>query len=487
MANHNVIVANNSDSNLLHFFDMTTGDYSAVEFNHTEALDDVEMGPNGKVLLTFDGDGGNIVEGGLDGQVTEFVPGKVDSSAYWQGNLKLYNRISPDAYLRIVRKPINGEQFIIENAQGDALLKWGVNDADDGYINNQQTVSFTPDGAGAPVTGEISYFYQTSTIPDGYMLTCITAYQGYLWGVARVALTGAWDSPVELYMCKMSCADNVLTVVESWKIGDLPGQWWMADTSNIPGQSIACDDTGRFVLSTYQASNGFFFWNAGVLSAKQDIGIYDVSYEMNRQFGALNDTESYIYTVDGTSLLRDEGLTYSKFNGRNVSLVEIVIPPMAALIPAADAFVDSYDSVEGFHAVMINAYKPAGETAFVELQRMLLIELSTGQVTSKDFAGKIGVAVPCPMAETRLNDIVVISVPAFEVTGFVEYNGLKAASEVFLMDNTSMKIVGRTKSDPTTGVYKFRCWTNGKKSVLAKHPVSGGLRIAAEVTPKLAA
>jgi hypothetical protein len=48
-----------------------------------------------------------------------------------------------------------------------------------------------------------------------------------------------------------------------------------------------------------------------------------------------------------------------------------------------------------------------------------------------------------------------------------------------------MRIVGRTKADPVTGEYSFRCWTTGKKSILAQHPVSKGLRIAAELTPVL--
>lgn len=85
--------------------------------------------------------------------------------------------------------------------------------------------------------------------------------------------------------------------------------------------------------------------------------------------------------------------------------------------------------------------------------------------------------------DVYINYSTVVDAQAYKVEGTIQVSGSGVAADVILVDATSGRVCGRTKSDAGTGAYYFRCWTSGKKNVLVKKPSDGTWKMAGNVTP----
>ncbi len=113
---------------------------------------------------------------------------------------------------------------------------------------------------------------------------------------------------------------------------------------------------------------------------------------------------------------------------------------------------------------------------------MMIVDRENATVTEFDLEPILNTG-PCPLAPIDLVDTGFMQKQAYAVNGRITVSNQSAEVDVVLVDNTSKRIIGRTKSDPITGNYSFRCWTPGKKSIFAIHPETKALRMAAQRTP----
>lgn len=79
------------------------------------------------------------------------------------------------------------------------------------------------------------------------------------------------------------------------------------------------------------------------------------------------------------------------------------------------------------------------------------------------------------VSDTYLGACLVVNVDRHEITGTVRESGEPAETELRMVGRNG-ELLATTVSDETTGAYRFACFTNSPKTIMAKNPTTGQWR-----------
>jgi hypothetical protein len=481
MADHKVVVATTWNSNLVHLLDITDGGYSAVEFNEYAYIDALVRDKNGAMVVDMDGRGTATISNFLNGAGVKVVDNKPGIDKGIIEPPKLLEDREKRPYAPGVNMSVWGasrwdEHGRYETLDGTVLLDPNVTGVH--YTN----ISLVPPGEVDPIlvswNGGYGYDYS-----NGFSVTNCAFKDGFVY--LGIALPNLLAYPQRRVIVKVPPKDGFNDEVTALEVIDLGVANTYEESLLLPSiEYFNFLNDGTLVLDAY-GQEGYYRLDGTTLTFVATPGVIGPVSIMNlcRRAG-----KAIAYDMDwvGHDVKRDSGFTVRKVTN-NLVAGNVVVPPLdGTYLPASTGEIWGDDEFDGDSLILYTyALTPVGETEPQVVHSFAVVDLTTGNVTAQNFADKVTVNAPCPLAAMDVRDMLVTTLPAYQITGTIELDGSAVETQLFVMENESMRIVGRTKADPVTGEYSFRCWTTGKKSILAQHPVSKGLRIAAELTPVL--
>ncbi len=468
-----------SDSNMVGTLDGLTGEFSYCEIPHVEAVDDVYYF-NDKVYVEFDNNGGRSAEFLFDGNVgNDFGPAEFGNSA---------PRVPSSS-------PYVGKPYWVGDGVTQEITAASQYGDIEGFAFKDQNdvVFFTAAGGGAMTffAGGTVQVSPPGMAPDQNMTVqgCGTTYDGNpfgffgmdgkLWTIGMVPDVG--NTVTHLYLIEFAGTVDTLTVAATTRIGTAPrvtfetSPYTFAATdrhvmvwTTDPAEAVVDFNFDAMTLADTALAQGEVHEAKSTLH-QRDMWVRDVSRDAT--FGN-----------DAYNLLRDGGWTFVRYD-RAMTRTEVVLPAFTGLaaLPVGSTVSRATNSSEVNGRGLIQSFDYYTDDQLVRhgLQNGVMIDYVRGvgyelQLNHTDY-------IDSPKAAFDVRDFAFTEAQAYKVDGTITNGGSPYETDVILLDNTSRRICGRTRS--VGGSYYFRCWTPGTKSVLALAP-DGGYRIAALVTPE---
>ena len=501
MANRDVLAVLCDNSTLLTYIDLTDWAISCVEFNHSEEIEDLRQDPDGTTYISFDTDGGRQAKYLHDGQLADAVNDLIPA-AIGVGVPYLNSSGGGGDYIPVNDFPIGGGAVLrTTDPINDSWGEWKVIGSlgqelavfPHQYYNLQisfqlegQTRYYDPRANEIHVDGILkrfnapNFFVQNDKI---VIPVIIQVYQDPVWvwkeylvtlDAVNIRSINPIDSPVASAQLLRTYSNE---------------DYYNLNAGINPAYSpVVVLGNGDIVITGREAGS-VDIWNGTTFTRKVMTQSYQPSAEIAAAIflGATNKTvvqQNYdlpagtlgykTYALDFVAITETElaTQTYSP----DVSATNLNASRLLANDDVIIEFVERYEN---------GTTDGDGDTVYVMDGSLLVFNLSDGTLRTHNLREKALLGRISQNGDMNLDDGFVLSLQAYEVNGIVKKDAVGIATEVVLVDNQSMRIVGRTMSDAATGAYSFRCYNPGKKSVLVKHPVNGGMRIAAEVTPTL--
>ena len=493
MAARTSVLLNHSDSNVLTVVDMVSGHLSNVEMPHTEALDDIYPHPEaGKIWLDFDADGARVAaylgDGQLGDPATDYAQAVFGEWTQAPNSAGSFN--TTDAFR------ISKNAFMFLKVANDVYLNSGfeIRDQNDVVISSNSTQEMNrpygiiPDGI---LVGQELY-------SGNYNIQMDWSSGGFYasgWFVRNSKISFIHHAIDEKdYVVEMTWddANQILVFSRAFLLRDVNTSTEHPSYALGGNNNVISLENGTYIIQGGDST--YYLWDGVEGNEPTWLG-----YEFTFPEGAQTIAAYFSHGVDINILDNNDVLgTFAKYETArtvglsvtNISIDDgaisiITTPPLTALPVLEDNgnwYIDtSTNSRAG--TIFAGSYRDENNVDH-NMATLFLLDKTNytnpiKQVSILDYAKFL----TCPLAEFNNRDVVVIQKQAYEVTGAITENGDPIETPVILLDNESGNICGRGTSDPVTGVYYFRCWTNGDKSVLAKNPIDGGWRIAAMRTP----
>lgn len=489
-----------SDSDNLGVVDMVSGDTNVVEIPHFESLYSVGVsGASDKPYIRFDGDGGRTAkyagDGKLDSEANDFGPASIYNSAPYLNSAGKFTwevgtplRMGPGMYCwpKVSNDLYSG--FIVKNGNGDTLFE--TSDGNFPSVVSGFAVRVPGDAADRQLnstwTGQVSF----------------DASYGALWNTQLIFANGEIfillstygdDSHEHVYLCKLSynstnmnfdivSAEHVLDAASWGDVVSTANRSYVTDDGRVSLETrygIAAElnlSTKAINVFTSDRNNHYgmsnFMYDIGALAHSSTMITYDL-------WSAFSTQESY-------DEVRTVGLPIGSFNRNLVKSIQHLAPAadLPAIVSSNWNIGVQNRPIKGMtDAVLVLFYYYQDNDGNKQLFKNGCV-FNFVTMTSKVFSTEgLYTGMPCNLAVLYPSDAILSQRQAYAVTGKTTHNGLNISTDVILIDNESKRIIGRTKSNPSTGDYVFRCWTPGKKTILAVHPVTGDLWIAAQRDP----
>ncbi len=501
MANRDVLAMLCDNSTLLTYVDLTDWAISCTEFNHTEQVEDLRQDPDGTTYISFDTDGGRQAKYLHDGQLADaandLIPAQIGvgvpylNSSGGVGEYTVINDfpIGGGAVLRTT-DPVNnpyGEWKVI-GSLGQELAVFPHQ-----YYNLQ--ISFQLEGqtryydprANTVYNHEVvkrfdapNFFVQNDKI---VIPVSIQVYEDPVWvwkeylvtlDAVNIRSINPIDSPV-------ASAQLLRTISNE--------DYYNLNAGINPTYSPVVVLGNGDVVITGREAGSVDIWNGSSFTRK----VLAQSYQPSAEIAAAG----FLGTTNRTIIQQDYNLPGGSIGYKSYALDFVAItetmmptqtysPDVSATSLRTSHLVANDDFIIDFVERYENGTTDSdGDTVHVLDGTLLVFNLSDGSLRMQNIREKALLGRVSQNGDMNLDDGFIFSLQAYEVNGNVKKDAAGISTEVVLVDNQSMRIVGRTMSDAATGAYSFRCYNPGKKSVLVKHPVNGGMRIAAEVTPTL--
>ena len=501
---HKCLLMNHTDSNMLTVIDMVTGHVSSSEVPHMEAVDRIYPGPNlADPYIKFDGDGGRVASYLGDGQVGDvaFDPTPAIVGNYTpytpQGLYKFYS----DTWIRIGRntclwpKVNNDPSSGFDLKMNDGTLILSSNTAmmpeidyvasapgltvfassDPGHVGTQYTVDVN--------SGYLSYGEYLGTD------ICINFFvDGRIFAIGQVWIENGMSH--FLVEFEYNSVTDKLVAISSTEISNSPtNQNW------VNSYNTFVKEDGTIILRTNWNAPAELDFNTKVLTIYPG-DTFEARYGINNFWDvakALAHNSTIDFMGDWQTLTSESTYSDCRLYGLPVIKIDIDLNqtgyrtnPLPELpevnstnffIGASSTNLDS----SGYRVWSIDTYRDSDGVDHL-VNKIVIGNVNTLSAQVFDISS-IRDGIDSKLADFNLRDAIVLDKAAYDVSGNITSEGSPAGTDVILFDNASLRIVGRTKSDPVTGQYYFRCWTSGKKSILAVSPITGGLRIAAERDP----
>lgn len=482
MADHKVVVVTTADSNLVNLFDITDGSYSAIEFNEYSYIDKLLRNPDGGgLVIEMDGNGSASISNFLNGAGVKVLDDKPGYDKSINAPPKLFadrekRLYAPGVYMSLWGNSQWDVYGQYELADGTVLINPDITGV------NYSNITLVPPGEVDPILVSFNGGYGSS-YTEGFSFNNGGFKDGFVY--LGMALPNPWAFPQRRVIVKVPPKVGFSDEVTALEVIDLGLANTYEESLLLPSfEHFNFLNDGTLVLDS-QGLEGYYRVDGTVITFVATPGIIGAVSIMNSARRA-GKNKAYDWDWASHDVIRDSGLSVRSVSS-NLDTSIVAVPPLnGTYLPASEGTIWGGNEIDGDSLIFYTyAITPVGETTPQVVHSFALVDLTTGNVTAHNFADKVTVNAPCPLAELDLDSVLVTTLPAYEITGTIKLNGSNTETQLFVMDNESMRIVGRVKADPVTGEYSFRCWTTGKKSILAQHPVSKGLRIAAELTPVL--
>ena len=502
MANRDVLAILCDHSTLLTYIDLTDWTISCTEFNHTEEVEDLRQDPDGTTYISFDTDGGRQAKFLHDGQladaVNDLIPAQIgvevpylNSSGGGGGDYTIVNDfpIGGGAVLRTT-DPINnpyGEWKVI-GSLGQELAVFPHQ-----YYNLQ--ISFQLEGQTRYYDPLANTIYNDEVLkrfdaPNFFVqndkIVIPVSFQVYedpvwVWKEYLVTLDAVNIRSINPIDSPVASAQLLRTISNE--------DYYNLNAGINPTYSPVVVLGNGDVVITGREAGSVDIWNGLSFTRK----VLTQSYQPSAEIAAA----SFLGTTNRTVIQQDYDLPGSTLGYKSYALdftaiTETVLvtqtysPDVSATSLNTSRLLASNDFIIDFVERYDNDTTDGdGDTVHVIDGTLLIFDLSDGSLRTRNLRDKALLGRISQNGDMNLDDGFILSLQAYEVNGVVKKDAVGIATEAVLVDNASMRIVGRTMTDAVTGAYSFRCYNPGKKSVLVKHPVNGGMRIAAEVTPTL--
>lgn len=486
-------------SNSVLAIDGVTGEVSVDEFHHIGDLGGLYQHPDmDKVWLRMNGDGARVATYLGDGQIgdpsADYSPAVIDSWTDYPNS----NETEFGKGYRVGRNV-----FLFMNTENDTYLNNGFT-----LKNGAGNTIFTCPSSYATFS-ESSYFPIPALAPVGnFNINGVNA--GPNWSDGGYYIQGMWfdgNSMFGVQQFQHQTTAAFHNVLLRWDIDTNTNMYVVADATDlgergsdpsVVGALFYVKDNGDVVIRNSSWTISLF--ESGALShTNVDLQTYldnSTFYDLGQLVALLSKESTVVkFGIDGMSPvlyedLRTQGALIITVD-RNMGLTEIRSAPLSDLDEYTAAQMNSASNNIEFSddrmVVLIGPVIPDlidGGKVFLTKGAIIDARDIGSPITQVIFdLATISELGQSPLATFDFDSVQPVQKQAYEVTGVITLDGSSAETEVMLVDNATDHVLGRTKSDPVTGAYKFRCWKPGVKSVLAKHPVSGGWRLAAERIP----
>lgn len=499
MANRKVLVCSSVDSNALSYIDLTDGSYNGVEFNHSEALSEV-FKHNGDLYLGFDGSGSRIAKSLHDGQL---APENQDAaptgwSAWPEPPSGFFSSSSDYLNESLSKVKIGTDLFIRADVPNDYYGTYSLVHGNDAVIHTFAGPGNTLNLVDAEVfptqfenrgTIEMAFVGRNGSLVSNY-LACNFAYRdGYFYAIAQTQYfdeNNGNEHRVKIWLLKFTISGTITNgngfadVILASKdlMVDMP---YDASSTVYPGDSLFFTDSGNLVFQKSSIDNNtgnLYTWDGVTATLEvvpQSYPIYFIAEML-----ASNRTNRTEVNRDWDAPSDVVRMKFKKFDAATMTFT-LVTSEYVPHAGAAGLSTNELGFEAGVYYMHVDNWHDGANVR--TLYNRLVMFNEDGAVTDIDLLSKINVGRPCPVGESNFDNFAIFDLQPYKVEGYAKRNNVGVESDLILVDNASMRVIGRTKSDPTTGKYSFRCYNAGKKTVFARHPVTGGMRIAAEVIP----
>ncbi len=507
MTARNVLSLNHSDSGILTTVDLVSGHATAVEIPHFEALNDIYPGPTqDSIWAEFDGDGGRVAkyigDGQLASEANDYSPtGIYDTPSYpssssnlqWAVNTPIY--VGRNTTLHPTNNDFYSSGYEIKNSVGTVILSSNYTYSLDASIDIIASAAILTDNIngndyGISLNNNLVFDYNSY---EGTSLSGLILTNGKIYGIGRIEVGGAVGYHSYLVELEYNSGNNTLVAIAkhhlqtetSWngKLVSQNSQHYCLETDNIVVLGTDWGYPAEINLDTFTltiSEGGSFYGYRGAedflltarklahLTVLKSLGDYDTL----KSESSYNECRTLGFPI--TIIDRDFNTSISRTRA---------ISELPEIISTNWQIVHDDEMVDGIQGRcwILYAYRDSNNVLNL-LDKLVVVNADTNEVYVSDVSN-LRNSTDNKLAEMTVYRAVIYQKQAYKVEGTVKQNGVGIVTDVILVDNTSKKVIGRAKSAAGTGAYYFRCWTPGKKSVFAIHPTTGGLRLAAEITP----